>query len=142
MKAESAEFAVDATFAATWCFDDEATSESDACFRQAAAQGIIIPTLWIYEVANLVWAAERRKRISLNEAEDWLRVLSVLVIEEDQPMKAHVWTQVFEIARQFSLTVYDATYVELAQRRNVPLATRDKAMIAAAQALKIKVIEA
>jgi predicted nucleic acid-binding protein len=142
MKAESAEIAVDASFAAAWCFADEATPETDKYFRHAAAHGIIVPSLWIYEIANLIWAAEKRMSISLIEAQDRLRVLSALVIDEELPVKAHVWTRVIEIARQFSLTVYDATYIELAQRRDVPLATRDKAMIAVAGQLNIQLITA
>jgi predicted nucleic acid-binding protein len=47
---------------------------------------------------------------------------------EDVPVR------IFPLARDYHLTVYDAAYLELALRTKLPLATRDRALCAAAVA--------
>jgi predicted nucleic acid-binding protein len=43
------------------------------------------------------------------------------------------------LADRFRLTLYDAAYLELAQRRKLPLATLDQELRAAAQAVGTKI---
>ncbi len=135
-------FVVDASFAASWCFDDEATVSTDVWFRRATDRGFVVPSLWIYEVAKLMRMAEKRGRITIVESKDRLDVLRSLVIHGDETQIGRTWDAVLDIARAHDLTAYDAAYVELALRMEYPLATRDKAMISAARKFGIKVIEA
>lgn len=135
-------FVVDASFAAAWCFEDEATEATRAFLDIAGDGGVYVPQIWKFEMANLLRMAERRQRLEESETDAHLKNLAELVVLEDSIDAEKCWKQVMTIAREHLLTVYDASYIELALRIDVPLATRDKAMIAAAHALKIKVLEA
>ena len=90
----------------------------------------IVPTLFWYEIRNVLVMAERRKRIATARTTAFLADLALLAFTvDDLPREASV----LDLARRRSLTVYDATYLELAQRRDAPLATLDQALMAAAK---------
>ena len=90
----------------------------------------IVPSLFWYEIRNVLVMAERRKRIATSRTTAFLSDLALLPFSvDDLPREATV----LDLARRRSLTVYDATYLELAQRREAPLATLDQALMAAAR---------
>ena len=60
----------------------------------------------------------------------------------DLDTEAYAWTTILQIADRYKLTPYEAAYLELAQRRKVPLATLDRALGDAAQAIGVTVIGA
>ena len=110
--------------------DDEDATFSESVIELIASDEAIVPTLFWYEIRNVLVMAERRKRISAARTTTFLADLALLPFTvDDLPREASV----LDVARRRSLTVYDATYLELAQRRNVPLATLDHALIAAAK---------
>ena len=89
-----------------------------------------VPSLWWFEVRNVLIVAERRGRLHESDTALFLRSLSRLPIAVDRaPEEAVVLT----LARRHGLTVYDASYLELAQRHGVALATLDAALAEAAQ---------
>lgn len=135
-------FVIDASYAAAWCFEDEATSATEAALDECEAHGAFVPSLWKFEIANLLRSAERRGRISEEDADRRILALSDLVIVDHETSVATCWRDIVPIARAHTLTIYDASYVELALRLKLPLATRDKAMMEAARALKIEVVVA
>lgn len=135
-------FVVDASFAAAWCFEDEVTANTEKMFRQARDRGIVIPMIWYYEMANVIRTAERRERISRENGDYFLSVLRHLAAQDDDFDRERIWIDVLQIARKHNLTVYDAGYVELAARTELPLASRDKEMIVAALAEGIEIIPA
>jgi len=88
---------------------------------------------------NLLLVAERRHRITADTGAALLDLLGGLDIEtDDDPSRAQ--GPVLELARRYGLTAYDATYLDLAVRRRLPLATRDAALIRAARTLGHPVI--
>jgi len=93
-----------------------------------------VPALWLWETANVLVQAERRGRISPAASRTFLGLLEDLPISVDQPSTASVWHDTLALARSHRLTSYDAAYLELALRRGLPLASRDKALQAAAGA--------
>ena len=98
------------------------------------------PAIWIFEVHNVLHSLRRRKR--LNE-QDWLAAstaLAVLPIEIEAVARRGVEIEVVKLAQQHALTIYDASYLELALRRKLPLATLDDALLAAAKAARVKLI--
>ncbi len=91
-----------------------------------------VPALWLWETANVLVQAERRGRISPAAIRTYLGLLEGLPISIDQPSTASVWHDTLALARSHRLTSYDAAYLELSLRRGLPLATRDRALQAAA----------
>ena len=91
----------------------------------------LVPGLWWFELRNALVINERRGRLTQNETARFPRDLSQLAITVDHlPNEASLMS----LARRYRLTVYDAAYLELAQRQGVPLATLDGALAAAATA--------
>jgi predicted nucleic acid-binding protein len=123
---------IDSSAALSWCFEDEASPESDALFEQVRDQGAVVPGLWHLEVANVLLQAERRGRITTADITMRLELIADLPIATDNETTARAWREILALARAEGLTTYDATYLELAIRRGFPLMTRDAALIAAA----------
>lgn len=123
--------ALDASMAIAWCFEDERSPESDAILDRVIEKGALVPALWKIEVANGLQMALRRKRIDRQYRDLALKRLQDFPIETDPETSLHVWSAGAGLADQYGLTLYDAVYLELAIRRQLPLATLDKALIEA-----------
>jgi predicted nucleic acid-binding protein len=132
---------LDASLTLSWYFDDEVKPAGDAVLERVGASGAFVPPLWRIEVANALQVALRRKRIDKDFRSRALRQLEVLPITVDRETDTFVWSATLDLADRFDLTVYDATYLELAHRRNLPLATLDKELIVAARALGVPTVE-
>jgi predicted nucleic acid-binding protein len=132
--------AIDASVTAAWCFSDEATVASDALREGLSRRGAVVPVLWHAESANVLLVAERRKRITPDRCSELLELLGELPIETDDGTE-RIRGSVFRLARAHRLTVYDAIYLELAIRRELPLATRDKDLRKAALSAGVPLIE-
>ena len=114
-------------------FRREASPESDALFEQVRDQGAVVPGLWHLEVANVLLQAERRGRIAPGDVTMRLELIAELPITTDNETTARAWREILALARAEGLTTYDATYLELAIRRGLPLQTKDAALITAAK---------
>lgn len=88
----------------------------------------MVPSLWRLEVANALHMAVRRQRIDAAFRDASLADLRSLVVEIDPDTDQQAWATTLHLAERFDLTLYDAAYLELAQRRNLPLATLDQAL--------------
>jgi predicted nucleic acid-binding protein len=84
--------------------------------------------------------AERRQRVTPTQRGEALNQLARLPILTDPDTATHAWLSTFSLAQRFSLTLYDACYLELAQRRGLPLATLDRDLRAAGSTLGIKLL--
>ncbi|HZZ43622.1 MAG TPA: type II toxin-antitoxin system VapC family toxin [Tepidisphaeraceae bacterium] len=109
-------------------YDDE-----DAAYAQQVLDAIVkdqavIPTLFWFEIRNALLMGERRNRITPDQTRAFLADLNLLPFEIDPQHRETV----LDLARQHKLTIYDAAYLELAHRRNLPLATIDNALMRAA----------
>jgi predicted nucleic acid-binding protein len=131
---------LDASLTMTWYFDDETTPAADAVLDRVAANGAIVPGLWRLEVANAFQTALRRKRLQPSYRDEALAQLAQLPITADAETDRYAWTTTLRLAERFGLTVYDAAYLELAQRLAVPLATLDKDLGGAAATLQIALL--
>jgi predicted nucleic acid-binding protein len=98
----------------------------------------VVPDLWYYEVCNALITAERRRRASAQVVSgrvgDIERLAAFLEVGPTTP------SALVAAARQSGLTAYDAAYFELALRRNLPLATLDRKMRAAAQKAGVELL--
>ncbi len=125
---------------AAWLFGDEQTEAALTVFSDVAANGAVVPSLWRLEIANLLRTAVRRGRCDEALADGLLERLEALPIVIDRETDTHAWRATRTLSREQSLTPYDAAYLELAIRRSLPLASGDKALIAAARSLGVTVL--
>lgn len=131
---------LDSSIGLAWCFEDERTPEVLAVRERVIEAGALVPPLWRYEVANALLMAQRRQRIDAARRTGLLRSFEELGLEEDHAPEGDPWGATVRLADLHSLTVYDAAYLELAQRRRLPLASLDKALIGAARKAGVTVV--
>lgn len=133
---------LDVSVALNWCFEDEMTSASMDLLTDLWSLNIVVPALWHTELANALVVGERRKRIDDPAIDAFLGLMRDLLIETDQPRHGFGMGAVIATARRHGLTAYDATYLELAQRRGIPLATCDAALRRAAGEAGVTIVPA
>lgn len=131
-------FVVDASTTMAWCFEDEATEETDAILDRLSEDPAFVPSLWEYEVANVLLVAERRTRITEFQSTRFLALLGQLPIHvAPLPQSAAALTA---IGRRHRLSAYDSAYLELASREGVALASQDRKLRQAATASGIPLL--
>jgi predicted nucleic acid-binding protein len=128
-------FVLDSSVTLAWCFEDERTDETDALLRRVASSGAAAPVLWPLEVLNGLAMGERRHRLTADERLRLTEFLRDLPVKIDPEATERAWTSIAALASRFRLTVYDAAYLELAQRLELPLATLDEDLRNAASSL-------
>jgi len=125
-------FVLDASVAACWAFDDEDHPVAALALERIRTDEAMAPSLWWFEVRNTLIISERRGRLTEADTTTFLREISRFgVIIDRTPQE----TAILALARQHRLTVYDASYLELAQREAIPLATLDNNLRKAAAAM-------
>jgi predicted nucleic acid-binding protein len=131
---------IDASIALSWCFEDEASPETDGLFERVRDEGAIVPGLWHLELGNILLQAEKRGRITSKDVGVRLDLIAELPIVTDQETTARAWREILTMARADRLTTYDATYLELAVRRGLPLLTKDGELVRAAKRMGVQVL--
>lgn len=131
---------IDAALTLTWYFEDETTPETEAILDRVSEAGAVVHDLWRLEVANAFQAAVWRQRISPADRDKSLSELALLPITIDADSGTYAWTTTLELAVRFDLTIYEATYLELARRRSLPLATLNRTVRQAAAALDVPLL--
>lgn len=130
---------LDSSIALTWCFRDQRCAYGDLVLGLLVENVAIVPALWWLEVANVTALAERRGGLSQSQRVRFFELLGNLRITTDPVEGPRTLGAVVDIALAHHLTVYDATFLEVAQRMRAPLATLDdslrRAAIAAGVAL-------
>jgi predicted nucleic acid-binding protein len=128
-------FVADASVALAWCFEDETNSLADALLdRLRRGDRIVVPAHWPTEISNGLLVAQRRKRIRTGQAATLLSELARLPIEMDSALNLLQAETVLALGERHGLSVYDAAYLELAHRRQLPLGTLDVDLLKAAKA--------
>jgi predicted nucleic acid-binding protein len=126
-------FVTDASITVAWCIEDERSEQTDALFLRATREGVVVPPLWSFEIANVLLLAEKRGRVRKGGSEASFAAVAAAPIEVDMESSEHVFGEILSLGRRHGLTIYDATYLELAIRTGLPLATLDQALAAAAR---------
>jgi predicted nucleic acid-binding protein len=124
-------FVLDASIAACWVFADEQDPRAEAALYRVRTEDAVVPSLWWFEVRNILVVNERRKRITECGTNSFLRELARLRIRVDHDSDE---STVLRLARTYRLSVYDASYLELGLRSLIPLSTLDGDLAAAAVA--------
>ncbi|MBA3813185.1 MAG: type II toxin-antitoxin system VapC family toxin [Alphaproteobacteria bacterium] len=133
-------FVLDCSLTMSWCFEDEKSPEGDSVLDgliQEEREGIV-PSLWRLEVVNVLNVAERRGRISTARSLlflDFLVELPIIVDETPQDFK-----DILLLSKTYNLSAYDAAYLDLAARSQIPLATLDKKLKVAANDASVPLV--
>ena len=133
-------FVLDDSVALTWCFEDERTPATTALLVQIGESGALAPSLWPLEALNGLLVAERRGRLDASRRHRLAGFLHALPIKLDDETANRAWTETLRLAERFGFSAYDASYLELAQRHRLPLASLDQDLRAAATALGLHVL--
>lgn len=131
---------LDSSATAAWVYVDEVTSAIRDVFDLVSNQGAWVQSLWRLEVANILEMGVRRGRHDAAFRDATLADLALLPVHIDPETDRHAWTATLRLAERHRLTLYDAAYLELAKRRDLPLATVDIDLRAAASVESIRLL--
>lgn len=134
---ENADFVLDCSVTMAWCFEDEVTEYTDNVFDSLMKNKAIVPSLWSLEVANVLLCAQRKKRINKIKILEFKDSLAQLPISIEYTNTHKAMSSIMELAEETNLSIYDATYLELALSNSLPLATLDKDLQKAAKKMDI-----
>jgi len=101
---------------------------------------LYVPSLWIWEILNVVGVTVRRHRITADRGKEFLALLSTLNFKFDPPPVVADLLRLHALVRAYELTAYDVAYLDLAKRLALPLATRDNDLEKAAVAEGVVVL--
>lgn len=132
------DFVLDCSVTMAWCFEDETSSYSEAVLDRLTKKKAFVPIIWSLEVSNTLLVAERKKRITEMQSLQFVELLLSLHIIADDDTFQRALKETLSIARNNQLSSYDAAYLELCIRQDMPLATLDNALKKAAKKCGIK----
>ena len=137
-----ATFVMDASATLPWCFEDEATAYTEGLLdRCAAGEEVMVASIWPLEITNGLIYAQRRGRVTAERVEQFLEQLLRLRIQVEPCTTQQAVREVRRLAQTHQLTAYDAAYLELAIRNNLPLATLDTELKKAAVVAGVRLVE-
>jgi predicted nucleic acid-binding protein len=131
---------LDSSVALAWVLPGEGSDATEALLDEIAAHGAAAPGLWPLETANVLLHAEKARRITQDERRRSLTTLAALPIHIDPDTAAQAWSRTLGLAEAQGLTLYDASYLELALRLALPLASLDKKLRQAAAASGVELL--
>jgi predicted nucleic acid-binding protein len=133
-------FVLDASTAISWCFEEVQTQYAIAVLEQVSdGAEVYVPQIWPLEVTNALVKAYRRRHITRDELFEYAQQLSALSIRVDQETPGRAFGHILALAERYQMTTYDASYLELAQRRGISIATTDGNLIQAASAVRVPI---
>jgi predicted nucleic acid-binding protein len=133
-------FVIDNSVVMSWCFRDQANPYADSILERLSAAVAYVPSVWSLEVVNVLLSAERKKYISQADSVRFISLLSQLPIfvEYESPEKA--MKDLLGLARAHNLSSYDSSYLDLAMRKGLPLATLDEKLRKAAANTNVSIL--
>ncbi|MGH9438289.1 MAG: type II toxin-antitoxin system VapC family toxin [Terriglobia bacterium] len=134
------DFVLDASVALGWLIDDPSSGYAGHV-QEMMEEGAraVVPVHWHLEMANALLSAGRRKILRRPIADVINDIAALTRFLETDDLPDDIGTLV-HTGERHQLTAYDAAYITLAARRNLPIATQDAAMLAAAHRLKIPTV--
>ena len=133
----SIDFVVDNSVVMAWCFKDELSPYSDTVLGSLEFSTAYAPAIWPLEVSNVLLVAERRGRISEAGITRFITLLDELPINVIHESPGRMFMEILSSAREHKLSSYDASYLDLAMRKGLSIATLDKKLITAAKHCQI-----
>jgi len=125
----------------SWCFEDEGNSYAEAVLESPEHAEAYVPAIWPLEVGNVLLVAERKGRLSQASVVRFLALLGGLPIVVEQETLERMLKEIVWLAREHDLSTYDASYLDLAMRLDLPLATQDRSLVQAARKCRVPAFE-
>ncbi len=135
-------FVVDNSVVMSWCFKDETNNYADTVLNRLAEAAAVVPSIWPLEVVNVLLVVERQKRLSESESIRFITLLSQLPIVVEYERPDMMMKELLALARANSLSSYGASYLDLAMRKGLPIATLDNKLIEAARRIDVPILAA
>lgn len=132
-------FVLDNSVVSGWYLDDQATAYTDAIANLLMDDQAWVPAIWELELSNVLRTACIRQRMDAQRAQQVLARIALLPVEVDR--HAVPRSELLALSLRFGLSSYDAAYLELALRRQLPVASKDGALRAAALAAGVGVVD-
>jgi len=136
------QFVVDNSVVMSWCFKDETNSYADIVLNMLTKVSAVVPSIWPLEVVNVLLSAERQKRLSKSDSMRFLTLLSQLPIFVEYERPEKMMKELLALARTSKLSSYDASYLDLAMSKGLPIATLDNKLIEAAARNDVPILAA
>lgn len=135
-----AQFVLDNSVTMTWCFEDESNPYADSILDLLNIDSALVPPTWPLEVVNVLLVAERRKRLSKAASSRFINLLEKLpiIVVEDRP--ENMMHGLLALASTNNLSSYDASYLALAIKYGLPIATLDGRLLEAAKTVGIQIL--
>jgi len=134
------QFVLDCSVAISWCLVDENDDYANTLLAMMPDCEAFVPGIWSLEVANTLLVAERRKRMTTEQSEIAIALLQSLLIHVDEATDNNALSSTLVLGRQEGLAAYDAAYLELALRLELPLATLDTRLAEAATRCGVELV--
>jgi predicted nucleic acid-binding protein len=132
-------FVVDNSVVMSWCFHDEMSEYADSVLDRLTDAQALVPGIWPLEVTNVLQMAQRKKRLGRAGSARFLVLLRSLPILVEQELPERVFAEIFSLADDTGLSTYDASYLDLAMREGLPLASLDKNLRKAAKTCRVPI---
>ena len=131
---------IDSSVTLGWVYEDEQNEGTSYVLDLVTREGAWVPAIWHLEVANGLQGGIHRRRIDRRFRDGALADLGKLNIQIDGETAGLAWSDTLKLADHFRLTLYDACYLDLAHRRDLPLATLDRQLRTAGRKLGIELL--
>lgn len=134
-------FVLDNSVTMRWFFGDAKPQElayAEKVLDAMKTASAIVPATWGLEVANVIAKAEAKGWVTEARSETFLEMLEGMDIEVDAATFARARSHTLQLARRYKLSAYDASYLELAMRLGLPLATLDEDLLKATKKAGVK----
>lgn len=133
-------FVLDASVSLSWCLPDEQSEYSTSILQLLDNDNAVVSGIWIIEHANGLLIAERRGRLNAAAALRANEILVALPITQVDFTVEEALGEILNLARAEQLSAYDASYLALAMREGISLATLDNRLKAAATRVGVKIV--
>ena len=128
-----------------WFFSDGKPSDlayADKVLADVKRWSSVVPVTWGLEVSNVLARAESKGQVTKAKTARFIKMLDDMNIAADKETFKYSMSDTLQLARTYKLSAYDASYLELALRLDIPLATIDEGLRKAAKKAGVKIIAA
>jgi|HubBroStandDraft_6_1064221.scaffolds.fasta_scaffold193741_3 predicted nucleic acid-binding protein len=127
-------FVLDASVGLAWVVDANPDPYAAGVQRRVnSGDRATVPAFWQLEISNVLAVVQRRGQLNAKEIDEGLKYYEgFLARHTDIVTVVPSMRELLRKALELGLTSYDAMYIDLALTENLPLATLDKGLRAAA----------